>query len=130
MALILDTRFLIAYTFPPTERDREKLREFVVRRAGEGFVIPAVVVAEFIKVAGRRLGSEAAEVKLKVWISSGAKVEPIDERVALEAGRMTLARGVPLADALVAAVAKSTRGIVVSDDPHFRVLGVKATWYK
>ena len=130
MALILDTRFLIAHTFPPTERDREKLREFVVRRAGEGFVIPAVVVAEFIKVAGRRLGSERAEVRLRVWISSGAKVAPIDERVAFEAGRMALARGVPLADALVAAVAKSTGGVMVSDDPHFRELGVKTTWYK
>jgi len=45
LALILDTRFLIAHTFPPTERDREKIREFV-GRADEGFVILAVLVAE------------------------------------------------------------------------------------
>jgi len=130
LALILDTRFLIAHTFPPTERDREKIREFVARSAREGLAIPSVVVAEFVKVAGRRLGSEAAEVRIRVWISGGAKVEPIDERVAFEAGRMALAKDVPLADALVAAVAKSTGGVVVSDDPHFRVLGVKTTWYK
>ncbi len=129
MALILDTRFLIAHTFPPTSRDREMIREFVARRAGEGFVIPAVVVAEFIKVAGRRIGSEAAEVRVRVWLSSGAEVAPIDEGLAIEAGRMALSKGVPLADALVAAVAQSTGGVVVTDDPHFRELGVKTVWY-
>ncbi len=84
------------------------------------------MVAEFIKVAGRRLGSKAAEVRVRVWISGGAKVEPIDDRLAFEAGRMALAKDIPLADALMAAVAKSMGGVVVSDDPHYSTSAVRS----
>jgi len=131
VVLVLDTRFLLTHTFPPTEDDRRKLRDFSSKIAREGLIIPPVVIAEFMRLAGPRIGREAAEARLRLWISTCAKVLEVGEEESFIAGRMALSyRRVPLADILIGAVAKSLRASVVSDDPHFFELGVKTLWYK
>ncbi|RLG42400.1 MAG: hypothetical protein DRO05_01225 [Thermoproteota archaeon] len=131
MVLVLDTRFLIAHTFPPTEEDRKKLKEFSSRIAREGLVIPPVVAVEFIKLAGLKLGREGAEVRLKRWINTCARIYEVGEEESFLAGRMALSHGgVPLADVIIGAVAKILKTAVVSDDPHFFELGVRTIWYR
>ena len=132
MALVLDTRFLIAHTFPPSGEDRERIARFAAKvLREERLVIPSVVAVEYIRVAGRRLGRVAAVARLNLWLNSGAELAPLSREIAVKAGELSLGRpDVPLADAIIAAVALSLRAKVVSDDPHFDALGIKRVWYE
>jgi hypothetical protein len=59
------------------------------------------------------------------------RVKPIDEDLALEAGMLLVkSRNVPFADALIAAfVSNGIAEYVLTDDPHFIILGRKTKWY-
>ncbi|RLF00515.1 MAG: hypothetical protein DRJ57_00795 [Thermoprotei archaeon] len=132
MALILDTRFLIAHTFPPTREDRERITRFTARVLGrERLLIPGVVAVEYIKVAGRRLGRAAAVARLSLWLNSGAEFTPLSKEAAMKAGELLLkGPDVPTADAIIAATALTLHAKVVTDDPHFDALGIKRIWYR
>ncbi len=132
MALVLDTRFLITYFSPPTPQDRRALSAlFKDRVLGERSVISSIAVAECIRIIGRRHGLGVAEAFLKRFEAAGVAVEPVTAADAYRAGELALRHPeVPLADALIAALALRLKAKVVSDDPHFRELGVKTVWYK
>jgi hypothetical protein len=55
------------------------------------------------------------------------KVKPVDEDVAMEAGKLLLKhRDVPFADSLIAAFVHCKMAeSVLSDDPYFQALGIK-----
>ena len=129
MALVLDTRFLIAYTFPPSSNDRDVLRVFLRRLLREKTVIPSIVLAEYLRVAGRRLGLDAVLLRVAQF-QDLFTVYPIGAREAVEAGKLLARYNVPMADALIAAVAKALRAKIVSDDEHFRQMGFETLWYK
>jgi predicted nucleic acid-binding protein len=82
VALILDTRFLIAHAFPPSDEERRSVATFLSRISKERLLIPSIAIVEFIKVAGTRLGAEQAGMKLKLWIARGAGVLSVDEETA------------------------------------------------
>jgi len=51
VALVIDTRFLLAFTFPPTREDRRLLYMFFRNRVlREDTVIPSIIVTEYLKV--------------------------------------------------------------------------------
>lgn len=93
-------------------------------------LIPSVVVTEYLKIAGGRIGAESALVHLNSLESRSAEIIEIDQEIAVEAGRLLLnTPEVPLADSLIAAAMKVKRAAyVLSDDPHFKQLGVKTRW--
>ena len=126
---MLDTRFLIAYTFPPSSSDRERLRSFLHKLTRERTVIPSIVLAEYLRVAGRKLGLDAALVKLYQF-QELFPVHPIGAREAIEAGKLLARYNVPVADALITAIAKTLHAKVVSDDEHFKLLGINTLWYR
>jgi hypothetical protein len=63
---------------------------FLSRISKEKLIIPSIVIVEFIKVAGARLGVEQAGVKLKLWIARGVGVFSVDEETASLATRALL----------------------------------------
>ncbi len=131
MVIVLDTRFIIAHTFPPTEEDRDAILRFLRKHGGENFLIPTIVVSEFLKIAGRRIGKETAKVRIRAWLSSSrVSTFNLDREIAEMAGELALDHQVPIADAIIASVAKKVGGIIATDDEHFRKLGVRVTWYK
>lgn len=131
MALILDTRFLIAHSFPRSEDEREKIRGFLSRISKESLIIPPVVIIEFIKVSGSFIGLEQAKNRLRLWIGSGVETIPIDKDIALLAGENAFRhKDIPMADVIIGTVAKHLKATVVTNDPHFTILGVKTTWYE
>jgi predicted nucleic acid-binding protein len=81
MALILDTKFLIAHTFPPSDEERRSIANFLSRISKEKLIIPSIVITEFMKVAGTRLGAEQARIKLKLWTARGAGVLQLMRRL-------------------------------------------------
>jgi predicted nucleic acid-binding protein len=131
VALILDTRFLIAHTFPPSDEERRSIAILLSRISKEKLIIPSIVIVEFIKVAGARLGVEQAGVKLKLWIARGVGVFSIDEETAFLAGELAFRhREIPIADVIIGAVAKQHKAAIITDDPHFKMLNLKTFWYK
>jgi predicted nucleic acid-binding protein len=62
------------------------LLEFQRRLAKETLLIPSIVVAEFIKVAGPRLGLAAAKAAVRNWVRAGARVTEIAWEDAEKAG--------------------------------------------
>ena len=62
MTSICDPCLLLTFKFPPTEDVRSKLRSLVDAELKRKIIIPAIVIAEYIKIAGRRVGLEAASI--------------------------------------------------------------------
>jgi len=132
MALVLDTRFLISYMFPPTLTDRDALKRFYSEKIlGKPVFMTVVTITEFLKIVGRRIGFSQAEIWLKLFLRSGVRVEPVTHVDSIEAGRILCREpDIPIADALIASIAKRLKAIIVTDDPHFKKLGIKTIWYK
>ena len=131
MTSVADTRILLTLQFSSDEATGEKVRTFVQKELARGIILPSIVVSEFIKIAGSRIGVQAAVRTLTLLKERGMKVKPVDEEVALEAGKLLLKhRNVPFADSLVAAfVSCKMAEYVLSDDPHFQTLGSKTKWF-
>ena len=131
MTSVADTRLILALQFPANEGAGEMVRDFIQKELARGMVLPSIVLSEFVKIAGARIGIQAAVNIINGLKERGMKVRAIDEELAIEAGRLLVKnRNVPIADSLVAAFA-STRiaEYVLSDDPHFQVLGCKIRWF-
>lgn len=94
-------------------------------------ILPSIVLAEFVKIAGSKIGMQAAVGTINMLRERGMKVRPIDEELGLEAGKLLLKHGnVPFADSLIAAFTSiKIAEHVLSDDPHFKILGIKTRWF-
>jgi predicted nucleic acid-binding protein len=132
MTSAADTRLLLTLQFPPDEEIRDMVRTFIQKEIARGIIVPSIVLSEFVKIAGSRIGIQAAFGTINTLKEHGMKVRSIDEHLAMEAGKLLLKhRDVPFADALIAAFTFSKIAeYVLSDDPHFEVLGSKTKWFK
>jgi hypothetical protein len=130
MTSVADTRLLLSLQFPSDEKAGEKIRIFVQKEMANGVILPSIVISEFIKIAGSRIGVHAAIGAITTLKERGMKMRPIDEELALEAGKLLLKhRTVPFADSLVAAFTIKHAEYVLSDDPHFKDLGSRTKWF-
>ena len=131
MAVVLDTRFLIAHTFPSTAQEREKIASFTARVATGGVLASSISIVEFVKVAGGRIGKDAAATRLRIWKKGGLEFIPVSEEIGFLSGELAQSHtGVPLGDAVIAATARNASAAVVTDDPHYSGLGVKTLWFR
>lgn len=130
MTLVADTRFLIVHTFPANEEERDRVRELMHRSLREHLVIPSVVVTEYFKTAGRKIGKQGVSTQLSVLKENGAEISALDESTAFLAGELSLKNEKrSIGDALIAATALAIHAShIISDDPHFRELGLKTKW--
>ena len=130
MTSVADTRLLLTLEFPPTEALGAKVERFVEKEIARQLLAPSIVLTEFIKYAGARIGEDAARTRLRVLKEKGLRTVPLDEKNALTAGSLLLANAnVPIADALIASFVKNGAAeYVVTDDLHFKTLGVKTRW--
>ena len=131
MREILDTRFLVEHFVSADpellERARERMRE--VRRTKRG-VLPTVALAEFSAQVCRHGGQAEARTLVRALLASGIPIQPLTTSIALAAGAFRCSNpDVPLADCIIGATAAEHRGLVISDDPHFRRLPkVRVDW--
>jgi predicted nucleic acid-binding protein len=127
---VADTRLLLTLEFPPTEAYGETVERFFEKEIAGQLFVPSIVLTEFIKYAGARIGEDAARTRLRVLKEKGLRTVPLAEKDALIAGSLLLANAtVPIADALIASfVRNGSAEYVVTDDPHFKTLGVKTKW--
>ena len=130
MTSVADTRFLVFLSFPANEAMSIKARDFFEKEVKGHLLAPSIVLTEFVEIAGAKIGEEAAKTRLRLLKERGMQTLPLDEEQALAAGSLHLAhRNVPIADAIIASYVKTGVGeCVVTDDPHFKALGVKTKW--
>ena len=83
-----------------------------------------------MKIAGVRIGADPARLKLNLLKDRSMRVLPLGEEMALAAGHLLLKhQDVPIADALIASpVQTGEAGHVVTDDPHYKILGIRTKW--
>jgi predicted nucleic acid-binding protein len=127
---VADTRLILSQEFPPDEGTRDSVRALLQRELASRLLAPSIVLTEFVKVAGARVGEEGALVRIAQLKERGLRVVPVGERHALAAGKLMLAyHEAPMADALIASfVMSGDAAYVVSDNPHYRKLGVRTKW--
>jgi predicted nucleic acid-binding protein len=127
---IADTRLLISLEFPANTEMGTKIRDLFVKEARGRLLAPTIILAEFIRIAGTKIGEEAAKNRLRLLEERGMKIVPVDKKNALIAGSLLLShRDLPIADAIIASYVKTdVAEYVVTDDPHFRALGIKTKW--
>jgi predicted nucleic acid-binding protein len=131
MAVVLDTRYLMAHTFPPSTKEREMIASFTPRIATEGLLASTLSIVEFVKVAGLRIGREAAVTRLRVWQKAGLQFVAVSEGIGYRAGEMALSHPeLPTGDVIIAATAQEFSAAVITDDPDFDSLGVKRDWFR
>lgn len=131
MTGIADTRLLLTLEFPPTEEIRIKAADFVEKEIARHLLAPSIILTEFIEIAGARIGEDAAKTRIRLLRERGMRTVALDEEEALVAGSLLLShRNVPIADALIASFVKTgVAEYVVTDDPHFKELGVRTKWF-
>ena len=100
------------------------------RNLGTGYLRPSIILTEFVEVAGTKIGEEAAKNRLRLLKDRGMQIVPVDEENALIAGSLLLShRNVPIADAIISSYVKTGAAeYVLTDDPHFKTLGIKTKW--
>ena len=132
MTSVADTRLLLAFKFPPSEKARDQVSALLVQELKRGLLIPSIVVTEYIKIAGGRVGLVASQAHIGELEARGARIVEIDRKIAVKAGELSLKHAdIPMADALIASTA-ITHGAkqVLTDDLHFHELGLKLKWIK
>jgi predicted nucleic acid-binding protein len=109
---------------------KTKISDFCEKQLREGLLLPSIVLAEFIKYAGARIGEEAAKNRLRLLKGRGMQVVALDEDCGLAAGSLLLThQNVPLADVLIASfVTTGIADCVLTDDPHYKTLNTKTKW--
>ncbi len=88
----------------------------------EGIIGPVTLAETFHAYAKNHGEAEAYEVVTQLKLSK-LRVLPLGEDIAIKAGSYKL-KGMPLADAIVAATAKRLRAKLVAADAHFRELDI------
>lgn len=129
MTAIADTRFL-TLEFPPSKETKRRVEVAITHELTHRLLAPSIVLTEFLKIAGTRMGESAARLRLNLLKERGMKVLALTEEMALVAGRLLLAhQDIPIADALIASpVQTGEADYVVTDDPHYKVLGARTKW--
>jgi predicted nucleic acid-binding protein len=128
---VADTRLLLTLEFPPAKRQRRKIEDLTKKEIARHLLAPSIILAEFLKIAGPRMGEDAARVRLRFLKDMGMRTMPLDEEEALVAGSMLLShQNVPIADALIASFVKlGAAEYVVTDDPRYKTLGIRTRWF-
>lgn len=131
MTGVADTRLLLTLEFPPTEETKTKIVALVEREIARHLLAPSIILTEFIKIAGARIGEDAARTRIRLLRDRGMRTVALGEEEALIAGGLLLShRNVPISDALIASFVKTgVADYVVTDDPHFKAFGVKTKWF-
>lgn len=128
MKYLFDTKALVALFNNEDGADFvELLLKEVDGGKAEGFV-SSIILTEIYYLYLRRAGKGTARKRVEQIKLSNLKVIAIDESVALRAGEYK-ARAIPIADALIAASARSVGAKIVTDDRHFEGLDVEVINY-
>lgn len=130
MTAIADTRLLLTLEFPPDNETKKLVEATMNRELTRRLLAPTIVLTEFLKIAGVRIGEATARLRLRLLKERGLHTLELNEEMALSAGSLLLKhQEIPIADALIASPVKLGQAdYVVTDDPHYKILGIRTKW--
>jgi len=130
LTAVADTRLLLTLQFPSSREIGKRVEEAISREVVGRLLAPSIVLTEFVKIAGARIGESAALLRLNLLKERGMRVIPLGEELALAAVRLLLSHpDVPIADALIASLVKIGEAeYVITDDPHYQDMKVRTKW--
>ena len=130
MTGIADTRLLLTLEFPPDKETKRQVEDAMTRELARKLLAPTIILTEYLKIAGVRIGEGAARLRLGLLKERGLRTLEINEEMALSAGSLLLKhQEIPIADALIASPVKlGEADYVVTDDPHYKILGIRTKW--
>jgi len=128
---VADTRLLLTLEFPPDEDIKRRAVAFAEKEIAKRLLAPSIILTEFVKIAGARVGEDAARTRLRLLKDRGMRTVALDEDEALTAGSLLLShQDVPIPDALIASFVKTgVAEYVVTDDSHYKILGIRTKWF-
>jgi len=130
MSYTFDTKALMAFFNSEAGAEKvESLLKEVESDRREGFV-STVSLTEIYYLYFRRFGAKAAEERTEQVKYSNLKTIAIDAEIAINAGKYKAEKGIPIADALIAATALATKSKIITADEHFEGLGVKVVRFR
>ncbi len=133
MALVacLDTRFFFAHALrknPWMDRILDQ-----ARLPSSRIVSSTITIVELLSNMGSEVGLETVRLRISSAKNHGVEFVAPSEDIASLAGEIALRmRGLPLADAIIAATALDlVQGRVYTDDPHFASIpGIQSVWQR
>lgn len=130
LTAIADTRLLLTLEFPPDKETKRQVEAAVTRELSRRLLAPTIVLTEFLKIAGIRIGESTARLRLRLLKERGLGILELTEEMALSAGSLLLKhKETPIADALIASPVKlGEADYVVTDDLHYKTLGIRTKW--
>ena len=130
MTAVADAPLLLTLQFPPSKEKGKRVEEAISRELAGRLLAPSIVLTEFVKIAGARIGESAALLRLNLLKERGMRVILLGEELALVAGRLLLSHpDVPIADALIESLVKIGEAeYVITDDPHYQDMKVRTKW--
>ena len=131
MTAVADTRLLLTLEFPPDKETKRRVEVATTHELTHRLLAPTIVLAEFMKIAGVRIGEATARLRLRLLKERGLHTLALSEEMALSAGSLLVKhQEIPIADALIASPVKlGEADYVVTDDPHYKVLGIRTKWF-
>jgi predicted nucleic acid-binding protein len=126
--LLFDTHAFLAFfnRDDGSETIRKHLDAIQIGDA-EGFVA-TITLTELAYIYTRKADAASARVRVMQIQHSKLTLIPLTAEIAVDAG--TIKRpGISVADAIIAASARSVGASVVTNDPHFSEIGVEVTGY-
>ena len=112
---IVDSSGWLQYLF-----DGPLAGEYEAHLGAEDLAVPAIVAYEVYKAAKRRLAD--AEVTVVAARLANAQIVPLDCDLAFVAAALSIAHGLPMADAIIYATAQTLGAILFTSDKHFAEL--------
>ncbi|HXW94517.1 MAG TPA: PIN domain-containing protein, partial [Nitrososphaerales archaeon] len=91
--------------------------------------LSTAVLSEIYKLTLEREGKDVAEIRANS-LSRDFRLVDVDKDIAVQAALIKHKTGIPFADSLIAATARTLDVPCYTDDPHFRgIEGVVAKWF-
>jgi len=90
LTAVADAPLLLTLQFPPSKEKGKRVEEAISRELAGRLLAPSIVLTEFVKIAGARIGESAALLRLNLLKERGMRVIPLGEELALVAGRLLL----------------------------------------
>jgi len=127
--LLFDTHAFLA--FFNREEGSETIKNYfdaVQSGDAQGFVA-TITLTELAVIYTRNAGADLARLRVMQIRCSNLNIIPLIPEIAIEAGLLRQP-GISIADAIIAASARSVGAAVVTNDPHFSALGVEVNGYR
>jgi len=127
---VIDSRFLLEYFLSEEvgSNASKHLKQLIEKRTG---ILPTIVVAETVRYVCEKRGAEEAKLRYLSLIRSGLLIADLTGEIAREAGLLKCRhQNLPMGDCILAAIARSRKAKILSDDVHFdEIKGVSRTGF-